>query len=68
MKEVQDYWIEIIREDERDTMQVYILNKNGSKDLEQKVIDKLYTLDSIKVDIETTKTLNKPQIIIVDKL
>ncbi len=68
MKEVQDYWIEIIREDERDTMQVYILSKNGSKDLEQKVIDKLYTLDSIKVDIETTKTLNKPQIIIVDKL
>ncbi len=66
--EVQDYWIEIIREDERDTMKVYILTKNGSKSLEQKIIDKLYSLDSIKVDIETTKTLNKPQIIIVNKL
>ncbi len=68
MKEIQDYWIEIIREDERDTMKVYILTKNGSKGLEQKVIDKLYSLDSIKVDIETTKTLNKPQIIFIDKL
>lgn len=68
INEVQDYWIEIIREDERDTMKIYILTKNGSKGLEQKIIDKLYSLDSIKVDIETTKTLNKPQIIFVNKL
>lgn len=68
INEIQDYWIEIIRENERDTMKIYILTKNGSEDLEQKIIDKLYSLDSIKVDIETTKTLNKPQIIFVNEL
>ena len=68
IKEVQDYWIEITKDDEKDTMNIFILTKNDTKGLEQKIIDKLYTLDSIKIDIEVTKTVNEPKIIFVEEL
>ena len=65
---IQDYWIEITKEDEMDTMNIYVLTKNGTDNLEQIIKDKLYSLDSIKIDIEVTKTVNEPKIIFVDKL
>jgi phenylacetate-CoA ligase len=66
--EVKDYWIEVSTKDERDYMKVFVFANKPSKKLEQAIIDKLYTMDSIKIDIDTTKTLCMPEIVFIDKL
>ncbi|MHA1630897.1 MAG: phenylacetate--CoA ligase family protein [Candidatus Heimdallarchaeota archaeon] len=67
LEEVKDYWIEVTEEDGRDTLNVYILTNNGSGELEEKVIQKLLTIKSLKIDIEQTKTVNTPNIVFVSK-
>ena len=66
--EVKDYWIEISTKNEKDALRTYVLAEKPSKKLEEKIIEKFYTLDSIKIDIEITKTLNVPEVVFIDKL
>ncbi|MCK5298867.1 MAG: phenylacetate--CoA ligase family protein, partial [Candidatus Heimdallarchaeota archaeon] len=66
--EVKDYWIEISTKNEKDALMTYVLTDKPTKKLEEKIIEKFYTLDSIKIDIETTKTLNVPEVVFIDKL
>ena len=47
---------------------IYVLADKPSKKLEEKIIETCYSLDSIKIDIETTKTLNEPEVVFIDKL
>jgi len=68
IKEIKDYWIEVETENDKDSMKVHVLADNPTDELKQKIIDALYSLDSIKIDIETTKTVNIPEVIFVDKL
>ncbi len=68
MPEIKDYWIEISTRNEKDALLVHVLADKPSKKLEQKIIEKFYTMDSIKIDIETTKTLNVPEVVFIDKL
>ncbi|NHJ84270.1 MAG: phenylacetate--CoA ligase family protein [Asgard group archaeon] len=68
IKEVKDYWIEIYAENGKDTLKVYVLTENPSDKLQKKIIDKFYSIDSMKIDIETTKTVAVPEIIFVTEL
>ncbi|NHJ40090.1 MAG: phenylacetate--CoA ligase family protein [Asgard group archaeon] len=66
--EVKDYWIEISTKDEKDHLKIFILADSSTKKLEEKINEKLYSIDSIKIDIETTKTVNKPEIVFISEL
>ncbi|MHA1591813.1 MAG: phenylacetate--CoA ligase family protein [Candidatus Heimdallarchaeaceae archaeon] len=66
--EIKDYWIEISTKNDKDALMIYVLADKPSKKLEEKIIEIFYTLDSIKIDIETTKTLNVPEVVFIDKL
>jgi len=66
--EVKDYWIEISTKNDKDALLIYVLADKPSKKLEEKIIEIFYTLDSIKIDIEITKTLNVPEVVFIDKL
>ena len=66
--EVKDYWIEVVSENDRDSLKTYVSVDKPSEKLKEKILEKFYSLDSIKIDIETTKTVNKPDIIFIDKL
>ncbi len=66
--EVKDYWIEVSTKNDKDYLKVFVFANKASKKLEQTIIDKLYTMDSIKIDISTTKTLCEPEIVFIDKL
>ncbi|MHA1355877.1 MAG: phenylacetate--CoA ligase family protein [Candidatus Heimdallarchaeota archaeon] len=68
IKEIKDYWIEVVTENDKDSMKVHVLADKPSDELKQKIIDTLYSMDSIKIDIETTKTVNIPDIIFIEKL
>ena len=68
IKEIKDYWIEVVTENDRDSLKVFVLADNPTDELKQKIIDALYSLDSIKIDIETTKTINIPEVIFIDNL
>ncbi len=68
MPEVKDYWIEISTRNDKDALQIHVLADKPSKKLEEKIIERIYTMDSIKIDIETTKTLNVPEVVFIDKL
>ncbi|MBK5114379.1 MAG: phenylacetate--CoA ligase family protein [Candidatus Heimdallarchaeota archaeon] len=66
--EIKDYWIEISARNDKDALMIYVLTDKPTKKLEEKIIEKFYSLDSIKIDIETTKTLNDPEVVFIDKL
>ncbi len=66
--EIKDYWIEVVSENDRDSLKTYISARKPSEKLKAKILEKFYSLDSLKIDIETTKTVNKPEIIFIDKL
>jgi len=66
--EIKDYWIEISTKNDKDALLIYVLADKPSKKLEEKIIETCYSLDSIKIDIETTKTLNEPEVVFIDKL
>ena len=66
--EIKDYWIEISTKNDKDALMIYVLADKPSKKLEEKIIETCYSLDSIKIDIETTKTLNEPEVVFIDKL
>ena len=68
IKEIKDYWIEVTHESNKDTMKVHVLADKPTDELKQKIIDTLYSLDSIKIDIETTETVNIPEVIFIEKL
>jgi len=68
IKEIKDYWIEISTEDDKDSVKTFVITNNPSEALRKKIIDKYYSLDSFKIDIETTKTVNVPEVIFVDKV
>jgi phenylacetate-CoA ligase len=68
MSEVKDYWIEISTKNDKDALMIFVLTDKPSKKLEEKIIEKFYSLDSIKIDIETTKTLNVPEVVFIAKL
>jgi len=67
LEDIKDYWIEITNNNGKDVLNIFILTKNGSSDLEAKVIQKLNTIESLKIDIERTKTVEQPKIIFVTK-
>ncbi|NHJ47437.1 MAG: phenylacetate--CoA ligase family protein [Asgard group archaeon] len=66
--EVNDYWIEIVTKDEKDHLKTFVLTDSPSDELKDKIIEKLYSIDAIKIDIETTKTVAKPEVIFIDEL
>jgi phenylacetate-CoA ligase len=66
--EVKDYWIEVVTKDERDHLKTFVLTDSPSDELKEKIIEQYHSVDSIKIDIETTKTVAKPEIIFVDKV
>lgn len=68
IKEVKDYWIEVFTENDKDTMRIHVLVDKPSEELKQKILDTLYSMDSIKIDIETTQTVNVPEIIFIEEL
>lgn len=68
ISEVKDYWIEISTKDEKDHLKIFVLAKKPSDKLQEKIMGKFYSIDSIKIDIETTKTVNIPEIIFIDEL
>jgi len=68
IEEIKDYWIEIISENDKDTLVINIYTNKPSNKLKEKVIQQLFTNDAIKIDVDTTKTVNMPKIIFVDKL
>jgi phenylacetate-CoA ligase len=66
--EIKDYWIEIVTKDEMDHLKTFVLTDTPSDELKEKIIEKFYSIDAIKIDIETTKTVAKPEVIFIDKL
>ncbi|HUT80098.1 MAG TPA: AMP-binding protein [Candidatus Bathyarchaeia archaeon] len=68
ISEVKDYWIEIYTDDGKDLLKVYVLTNNPSEKLQKEILDKFYLIDSIKIDIETTKTVTVPEIIFIKEL
>ena len=66
--EIKDYWIEVVTENDRDTIVSYIYTDSPTEKLRQSIIEKFYSLDSIKIDIETTKTVNVPKVVFVKEL
>jgi phenylacetate-CoA ligase len=68
LPEVKDYWIEIVTKDEKDHLMTFVLADSPSDELKEKILEKFYSVDAIKIDIETTKTVAKPEIIFIDEL
>ncbi|NHJ04521.1 MAG: phenylacetate--CoA ligase family protein [Candidatus Heimdallarchaeota archaeon] len=68
IKEIKDYWIEVENENEKDTMRIFVLTDKPSNALEEKIREILYSNNSIKIDVFTTKTVNEPEIIFIDQL
>ncbi|MFW9922882.1 MAG: phenylacetate--CoA ligase family protein, partial [Candidatus Thorarchaeota archaeon] len=68
IKEIKDYWIDVIRENDKDSININVLTNKPSEDLRQTIIEKIYTNDSLRIDITTTKTVNEPNIIFQEEL
>ena len=68
IKEIKDYWIEVEKENEKDSLTIFVLTDRPSEKLETKIKEALYSNSAIKIDITTTKTVNEPKIRFIDKL
>ena len=68
IKEIKDYWIEIGRKNDRDSITTYVYTSKPSEKLREKILERFYSNDAIRIDITTTKTVNEPEIVFVDKL
>lgn len=68
IKEVKDYQIEISKINGKDHLTVYMKTKSPSEDLKARIINKLYEISSLKMDIENTKTVSTPEIVFTDEL
>jgi phenylacetate-CoA ligase len=65
---VSDFQIKLVKDDDRDCLKVYVVTDDPSEELRLKIIRKFYEIDSLKRDIEKTKTINAPEIIFTDQI
>ncbi|MEM2110057.1 MAG: AMP-binding protein, partial [Candidatus Odinarchaeota archaeon] len=68
IEEVIDFQIEVTGVDGRDGLKILVKADKPSKDLERKIIGKLYSVSGLRNDIEKTKTINRPKIVFTNQL
>ncbi|MHA1409565.1 MAG: phenylacetate--CoA ligase family protein [Candidatus Odinarchaeia archaeon] len=66
--EVKDYQIEITKIEERDAILVKVIASKPSHKLKSQIIKEFYEINSLRTDIEKTKTVTAPEIIFVNTL
>ncbi len=66
--EIIDFQIEITNLDGRDNLKILVKADKPSKDVERKIIEKIYSISGLRNDIEKTGTINPLQIVFTDEL
>ena len=61
-----DYQVELTRPNDRDHLKIIIETRVKDPSIKQKVIDALYTLSEIKNGVMESKTIDPPEIVIVE--
>lgn len=68
VEEIIDFQIEITTINGRDDLTIRVYTEKASKDLEDEIKRKILSVNSLKIDIEKTKTINPPKVIFTKQL
>ena len=68
VEEIIDFQIEVNNVEERDSLKILVKADKPSKNVERKIMEKIYSLSGLRTDIEKTKTVNPPQIVFTNRL
>ena len=67
IKDIKDYQIFVTRDKGRDLLKISIATNKTSEDLRRKILEKLYSIPSIQLDVFQTKTIQEPEITFINK-
>ncbi|MHA1665084.1 MAG: phenylacetate--CoA ligase family protein [Candidatus Njordarchaeales archaeon] len=65
---VKDYQIVVLRENGRDLLKVFVVANSPSDKLKQEILRKFYEIETLRIDIESTRTVSPPEIIFVNSI